>query len=258
MIPYFTIPLFRTLVGVGILAGMWATSRRGRQLGLGDSITPAMLWAVSIGLPFSHVFDVLTYRTSEFLANPSMMVDPGGDWSISSYGGFLGALVTIVLWTKYNKLPLLPYLDALAVGITVGFLFGRLGCFFVHDHIGRPTKFFLSVAFPEGRRHDLGLDEFILCFLLTVWFLFLMRKLRPAGIYLALVSVIYGPVRFFLDFLRADDISNPDSRYFGLTPAQYCSIAVIFVGLWLSANLVRKTKTTRRGDVELSASTAAR
>ena len=255
MIPYFTIPLFGTLVSVGILAGMWATRKRGKQLGLGDSLFPAMLWAVGIGLPCSHVFDVLTYHTSAFLADPLMMFNLRGAWSISSYGGFLGALVTVTLWTKYHDLPLLPYLDALAVGITVGFLFGRLGCFFVHDHIGRHTNFFLSVAFPDGRRHDLGLDEFILCFILTAWFLVLMRKRRPAGAYVALVSLIYGPVRFYLDFLRAEDIPVPDSRYFGLTHAQYCSIAVIFTGLWLLWNLVRKPAESR--NVDLSAYTTA-
>jgi phosphatidylglycerol---prolipoprotein diacylglyceryl transferase len=145
--------------------------------------------------------------------------------------------------------PLLPYLDALAVGITVGFLFGRLGCFFVHDHIGRHTNFFLSVAFPDGQRHDLGLDEFVLCFILSAWFLILMRKWRPAGIYLTLISLIYGPIRFFLDFLRAEDIPAPDSRYFGLTPAQYCSIAVTFTGLWISLKLIRKPMENRKVDI---------
>lgn len=237
MIPYFTIPIFRTLVALGILTGMWATRKRARQLGLGDSITPAMLWAVGIGLPFSHVFDVLTYHTSAFMADPAMMFNLRGEWSISSYGGFIGALAAVVLWTKYHDLPLLPYLDSLAIGITVGFMLGRLGCFFVHDHIGRHTDFFLSVSFPGGRRHDLGLDEFILCFLLATWFFILMRKKRPAGTYLVLVSLTYGPVRFFLDFFRAEDIPAPDSRYFGLTPAQYCSTAVFFVGLWLARTL---------------------
>jgi phosphatidylglycerol:prolipoprotein diacylglycerol transferase len=237
MIPYFTIPIFRALVALGILTGMWATRKRARQLGLGDSITPAMLWAVGIGLPFSHVFDVLTYHTSAFMADPAMMFNLRGEWSISSYGGFIGALVAVVLWTKYHDLPLLSYLDSLAVGITVGFMLGRLGCFFVHDHIGRYTDFFLSVSFPGGRRHDLGLDEFILCFLLATWFFILMRQKRPAGTYLVLASLTYGPVRFFLDFFRAEDIPAPDSRYFGLTPAQYCSIAVFFVGLWLARSL---------------------
>jgi len=253
MIPYFAIPIFRTLVSVGILAGMWATRKRAGQLGIEDSILPVMLWAVGVGLPFSHVFDVLTYHTAAFQANPLIVFSLQHAWSISSYGGFLGALVTVALWTKYRDLPLLPYLDALAVGITVGFLFGRLGCFFVHDHIGRHTHFFLSVAFPDGQRHDLGLDEFLLCFILSVWFLVFMRKLRPAGTYLMLVSLIYGPIRFFLDFLRAEDIPVPDSRYFGLTPAQYCSIAVTFTGLWISLKLIRKPTESR--NVEIAAYT---
>jgi len=221
---------------------MWATARRGKQLGLGESIKPAMGWAVGAGFPAAHLFDVLAYRTSEFLANPAVMIDPARGWSISSYGGFLGAFLAVTLWCKHNNLPLLSYLDSLAIGITVGFVFGRLGCFFVHDHVGCLTNSFLSVAFPGGRRHDLGLDEFIFCLVLALWFLFLMRKSRPVGIYLALACITYGPVRFLLDFLRAQDIPQSDSRYFGLTPAQYFSIAIVPIGLWLSLALAhRKT-----------------
>ena len=43
-----------------------------------------------------------------------------------------------------------------------------------------------------------------------------------------------SPVRFALDFLRATDLPGADPRYFGLTPAQYGSVACFGAGVALS------------------------
>jgi phosphatidylglycerol:prolipoprotein diacylglycerol transferase len=51
---------------------------------------------------------------------------------------------------------------------------------------------------------------------------------------------MYAPVRFGLDFLRARDVTRPDERYAGLTPAQWACIATVGIGLWLM---------TRKGEV---------
>src|SRR5690606_16283928 len=57
------------------------------------------------------------------------------------------------------------------------------------------------------------------------------------GRLVGIVSFYYGSVRFFLDFLRADEIgrgvSVTDLRYFGLTTAQYISLAIFAAGVWL-------------------------
>jgi phosphatidylglycerol:prolipoprotein diacylglycerol transferase len=48
----------------------------------------------------------------------------------------------------------------------------------------------------------------------------------------------YAPFRFFLDFLRADQVAKrviptPDARYAGLTPAQWFCIAFFMAGIYL-------------------------
>jgi phosphatidylglycerol:prolipoprotein diacylglycerol transferase len=44
---------------------------------------------------------------------------------------------------------------------------------------------------------------------------------------LAYVALLYAPLRFGLDFLRADDV-----RYAGLTPAQYVMIGLFAAGIF--------------------------
>ena len=53
-------------------------------------------------------------------------------------------------------------------------------------------------------------------------------------LYVTLLTLAYAPVRFGLDFLRATDVPEPDARYFGLTPAQWGCVLVLFAGIGLA------------------------
>ncbi|MDP1889375.1 MAG: prolipoprotein diacylglyceryl transferase, partial [Gemmatimonadaceae bacterium] len=64
-------------------------------------------------------------------------------------------------------------------------------------------------------------------------FLFLHRRQWSSGFYVAVFSIVYGAVRFFLDFLRVRDLVGADPRYFGLTLAQYLSIILVMLGIGL-------------------------
>jgi phosphatidylglycerol:prolipoprotein diacylglycerol transferase len=243
MIPWFNIQfpsilhyihMFGILVATGILVGARLTRNRGRELGLQDENVASMItFTLLCGFLFAHIFDVFAYQTAGPSPTLWQILNPLG--GLSSYGGFVGAVSGLVIWCKRRGQKIMPYADSLAYGLAAGWLFGRLGCFSAHDHPGRLTTFWLSLNYgnhyPGGIRHDLGLDEAIWAALMTLLFALLSRRKRPLGLYLALLTTCYAPVRFCLDFLRATDLSESDPRYFGLTPAQYGSIAVLFVGI---------------------------
>ena len=239
MIPWFespalplgpvTIHAFGVLVATGILVGSWLTQKRGVELGLDKERVSQMITTVLVcGFIFAHLFDVFAYKTSG--PNPSLwqIINPLN--GISSFGGFMGALGGLFYWCRRNHQPVMPYADSLGYGLAAGWLFGRLGCFTAHDHRGHRTDFFLAVKYPGGARHDLGLDEALWALAVTLLFFVLSRKKRPLGIYVALLTLLYAPVRFFLDFLRQTDQAGADPRYLGLTPAQYGSIACLVAG----------------------------
>ena len=277
MIPYFDIPVIRlgpleihafgVLVALGILVGADRTRKRARQLGLTDEPTSVMItWVVVCGFIISHMFDVLTYQPGEmahaelpgwiaslvdklpdagraffsagwfrglvFLLNPTA--------GISSFGGFIGSLLTLIWWSRRNRYPLLAAVDSLIFGLSVGWLFGRLGCFTAHDHPGEFTNFFLGVRYPEGVRHDLGLDEAVFAFFLAIAFAILGRKVRRIGFYPTVAALVYGPLRFGLDFLRVREGRGADPRYFGLTPAQYGAIVMTLAGVGLAVYITRR------------------
>jgi phosphatidylglycerol:prolipoprotein diacylglycerol transferase len=238
MIPYFQvrpffgfIQPFGLLVVCAILTGAWLMRRRAEQLGQDrrDAVDLAT-WLAVAGFIVAHLFDVVAYRFPEMVADPWLLVDPRR-FTISSFGGFLGAVGGLFLWRWRRGQPVWALTDAAAFGLVPAWTFGRLGCFVAHDHPGSFSTFVLAVRYPGGSRHDLGLYEAIFAFLLGVAFLVASRRPRRVGAYLAVTCLAYAPVRFLLDFLRATDVKGADPRFLGLTPGQYASILVLVVGV---------------------------
>lgn len=62
-------------------------------------------------------------------------------------------------------------------------------------------------------------------------FVYLSKTPRKRGFYLGLLPILYAPVRFGLDFLRATDLEQGDARYFGLTPGHYSAIVLLAAGV---------------------------
>ncbi len=90
-------------------------------------------------------------------------------------------------------------------------------------------------------RWDLGLLEMLYtCVIAAVCVAFWRRK-TPVGFYLALVSLMYAPVRFAMDFvrIREGEGNGADLRYGTLTFAQWSCIALAVAGVYIALQ-VRK------------------
>lgn len=248
MIPFVDLPpveLFgspRGVFGILVVTGVLVAMARGyvlaRREGLhGSELLQAAGWAVIAGFVLARVGQVLVLRPALFTEHGMhAFFDPQA--GLSSFFGFFGGAAAVVLFLHARRLPILRTVDVLVESLIIGWVFGRLGCALVHDHPGTRTAFPLAVRFPGGPRHDLGLYEFV--FTLTVlwpavaW----VRKRRMwPGSRLAVACLLYGPVRFALDFLRARDLPVSDPRFAGLTFAQWGALVlmVMGVGLWLRA-----------------------
>lgn len=254
-IPFFTLHAFDIfglklqpfgiLVATGVLFGAWLARKRAAYLGLDDDEIRVLSGYLLVGgFLGAHLFDVFFYQLDDLQKDPWLLLKI---WKgISSYGGFLGGVCGFVAFIWRHKIErVLAYADAMMWGLLPGFTFGRMGCSIVHDHPGRLSNFFLAVDYPAdyaatrgdfmrtggaGPRHNLGLYELLFLLALTFVLVFVFRawKRRRTGFILGLVTVAYGPVRFMLDYLR---LPGPDPRHFGLTFAQYVSIATFLGGV---------------------------
>jgi phosphatidylglycerol:prolipoprotein diacylglycerol transferase len=247
MIPYIEIPPlplggdvaiqpFGLLVVIGCIIGFFAFRWYAGTLDLPQNhLLPLFFWALVPGFVLAHWLSVILYFPELLDQKPSILLNIGA--SMSSFGGFLGGSIGAVLYLKKHHLPILAYGDALVFGLTVGWFFGRLGCTVAHDHPGVHSDFFLAVQYPDGPRHDLGFYEWLLTIVL-LGILLLIRtnvRMRP-GMLIGIVCILYAPVRFFLDFLRA-----ADRLYFGLTPGQYFALLLLPVGFAILIYALQQT-----------------
>jgi phosphatidylglycerol:prolipoprotein diacylglycerol transferase len=230
-IPKVPIHLFGVLVAIGVIVGDRIAVAEGKKRGLEQQDVRFLnARIVIVGFIMAHLVSVIFYFPERIKENPFVLLNV---WSgLSSFGGFLGAFLAFLYYTKKEQIPRLPYADSVALGLSVGWIFGRSGCFTAHDHPGRHTSFFLSVDYPGpgGPRHDLGLDELLFTIVMTVILFRYAKKPRPPGHIIGLAAMMYAPVRFGLDFLRATDVALPDQRYAGLTPAQWACLATMVLG----------------------------
>lgn len=238
-----------TLVCIGFVVGLEVARHRAIKLGLEvRDVVDSAVFVVLSGFFVGHVVTVVGYYPERLRED--------GIWAIlkvwegfSSFGGFLGAALGAVLFFRViRRRPFWRYGDLLAYGFPFGWLFGRIGCGVVHDHVGKKTSFPLAMDFDrgfwgtgdparwaDGVRHELGLYEaaFMLVFV-AVW-IALGRRDRVPGFFTGLFAVAYAPIRFFLDFLRNTDLSHQDARWLGLTPAQYGCVLMFAGGVYLLA-----------------------
>ena len=245
------------LVCFGCVFGLEIGRARAVRLGMDvrDIVDGAVVTVVS-GFVVGHIFTVLFYRPGAYETWTDMF------WALlnvfggfSSMGGFIGAVIgSVVFYRWIRPRPYWRYADVISFGFPFGWLFGRLGCGVVHDHIGSETTFPLAMNFDAGYynfayvvqpygssvtgiRHELGLYEMAFMIPVCGLWLWLARKDWPPGFFTALFGAVYAPVRFFLDFLRQVDLKNADTRYFELTPAQWGCIAFFAVCVFVLARL---------------------
>ena len=125
-----------------------------------------MTWMLVGGFLGGHAIDALLYRPMDTLAAPWRLL---AIWqSQGSFGGFLGALIAVLLWRRYQAIdgmktplgtlprfvkrpapePLLPLSDLVLSVFPVAWIFGRAGCAVAHDHPGirAATGSLLAVA----------------------------------------------------------------------------------------------------------------
>ena len=253
MIPFIKLPswdldfliidAFGVLVLSACVVGLYVSKFRAKKVGLDPEEAHTMaIWLILGSFSVAHIVAMVFYFPERLMEDPWQIFYI---WApISSLGGFLGALITSTLYCRMRKLPFLAYADVFVWGITAAWILGRLGCTFAHDHPGALSDFFLAVQYPRGARHDLGFYEFLFTLLVLYPVTRLLgRKPRPDGFFLALVPILYAPIRFLFDFLRSTDYGNVDLRYLGLTPAQWLCIVMLGGAIWALVRLQRHGKT---------------
>lgn len=217
------------------------------RLSLTRNMLETLFLYIAIGLFVgARLGYVLFYDLSNILENPLSIISPFnsesfvGFFGLSFHGGLLGVILGGMLFCKTHKTNMLDLADFLVPAIPLGYFFGRVGNFFNGELFGRTTDSTIGMVFSKDQtfllRHPSQLYEAVgegLLLFLLLWPLRNNKKLQ--GLFLPLYLVLYGIVRFVLEFFRMPD---PQLGFvlFGLTMGQVLSIVMMSVGTGLFIN----------------------
>ena len=152
------------------------------------------------------------------------------------YGGFLGGLLAVLLFTRFTRLfEKKNALDLYAVATPLFHTFGRVGCFFGGCCYGREWSH--GVLIRENRlnpsvagvpRFPVQLVEAGCNLLIFLLLLSLFRRRRADGKLIFVYLTVYPVVRFLLEFLRGDEIRGV---WLGLSTSQWISVLLLFASV---------------------------
>jgi phosphatidylglycerol:prolipoprotein diacylglycerol transferase len=212
-----TVYTYGVLVATGVILGLLYARRQAFRTGL----PPREIWNLGIYMIFGAlavsklwlVFSAWHY----FAANPSAILSVTLLQSAGTfYGGVLGGVLVILVYSRVRKLPILPVFDIAAGALPLAHAIGRLGCFAAGCCFGKPTTLPWGVTFTDHAAarlagtplgiplHPTQLYEAaaeFLNFLLLVW---LGTRQRFAGEILGTYFILYGIERGVIEFFRGD------------------------------------------------------
>ncbi len=244
----FTLPSYGVLVALAFLVALWMSARFAKQRGLNAEKV------VNLGV-YCALAGMLGAKLLMIALDPDLRTHIGEIFSLATlqsagifFGGFVLALVFAYFYMRHQNLPVLATSDVFAPGLALGHGIGRLGCFAAGCCWGKPTHLPWAVTFrninattgvPLGiPLHPTQLYEAFAEAVICAILIFQLRRPHRDGQVIGLYGLLYGCVRFGVEFLRAHDASNPLGGPFTLE--QWVSLAVALAGVFL---LVRHERT---------------
>ena len=132
------IRFYGVIIAVGLLLAVIYGLQRRKQFGLSeDDILDGVLCIVPFAIICARAYYCI-FSWEEFAANPIriLYIWEGG---IAIYGGVLGAVIGIIVYSLIRKLKIGAVLDLVLLGFLLGQAIGRWGNFFNREAFGAET-----------------------------------------------------------------------------------------------------------------------
>ena len=224
----FEIAYYGIVIAVGMLLGvslvMYEAKRTGQNT---DEYFNATMLALLFGVVGARLYYVVfsweLYRDHFWQI---FNIRQGG---LAIYGGILGAVLTVILYTKRKNISFWRMADTMCLGVLVGQILGRWGNFFNREAFGDSTDSLLAMRLPVSAVRSSDLTESLMAhisdgyiqvhptfFYESVWnlvlfvILFLYRRhTKFRGELFGLYVFGYGIGRFWIEGLRTDQLLIP-------------------------------------------------
>lgn len=280
----FGFPLVVHWYGVIIISGAllaaWMCSRRAADRGYDpDHVWNHLILGLILSIIFARIYYV-AFEWNNFKERPILEIINPATGGIAIHGAIIGAVLSAVIYTRWNKLPFWEWVDICIPGLLLGQAVGRWGNFMNQEAYGRPTDLPFGVIIDANRRvvpyrdmqqyppdtlfHATFLYESVWNLLGVGLLLWLDRNLgtfKPrikhwlrTGDLIFIYFIVYSIGRLFIEGLRTDSLcgngigGNCDGS---IRVAQLMSILLIIVGIiGLVINHMRQLPPNQNDGVE--------
>jgi phosphatidylglycerol---prolipoprotein diacylglyceryl transferase len=241
----FTVYTYGVLVAAGFVVGLWYAYRQAPRAGLDSrKIWNLGIYGILVALAVSKLWLVFS-NLDYYVAYPRALfsvatIESGGVF----YGGVIGGLAWVLLYTHFQKMPFLSVLDVSAAGVALGHGIGRVGCFAAGCCYGKPTSLPWGVTFSSSAAarlsgtplhvalHPTQLYESgaeFLNFLILIW---LGARQRFSGQLIGAYFILYGVERGTIEFFRGDP-GRTMMFHDSVSLMQFVSVGLILTGAFL-------------------------
>lgn len=238
---------YGVMIAVGLFAGVMLAIFESERRGVNpEVILDGTLWVIGAGIVGARLFHVID-NWPTYAANPSAIFGTSG---LAIYGALIGGLVALVVYARVRRLPLGRLLDITAPAIPLAQAIARIGCFINGDNYGVATNPPLpwsvvwtnpnamvpshTAAYQPAQLYEMVWD------LVVFGLIWKSRdRFKNEGVLFLLYAVSYSIGRFFISFVREDNIYVA-----GLRQAQIIGLAVIAVSVPLAIWLSRRQQVS--------------
>jgi prolipoprotein diacylglyceryl transferase len=203
-------------------------------------------FGILIGSRLGHV---IFYQPELFIESPlevflPIHIDAAGKWhlkgytGLASHGGTLGLIIALWLYVRKTKMNFMDVVDMIAVATPITACCIRLANLMNSEIIGKPTDAPWGFIFANNHeagmipRHPAQLYEAIAYLIFFFIMIFLYKnysKKVHRGFFFGLCLTLIFTFRFFIEFIKENQVSFEDSMQFNM--GQWLSIPFIVIGL---------------------------
>ena len=249
----FDIAYYGIIIGCSILLGLYLAQREAKRTGQNpDTYTDMVIYAIIVSVICARAYYVI-FSWDHYKDNLLSIFNlrQGG---LAIYGGIIGAVATVYVYSRVKKLSFPLLLDTACIGLVAGQILGRWGNFFNREAFGGYTDSLFAMQLPVSavRVNEIteemwahvqviGGEQFIqvhptflyesIWNLGVLWFLYWYRDRKKFRGELFLTYVLgYGLGRVWIEGLRTDQLQIGST---GIPVSQLLAGVLILVSLFL-------------------------
>lgn len=208
-----------------ILAALYVNSRT-KDFGItSDNLTDCLIICVPLGIICARIYYVV-FEWGYYAQHPGEIIAiwKGG---IAIYGGIIGTLIGLFVYSRVKKLSLASLCDLAAFGLLIGQCIGRWGNFVNGEAHGGPTTLPWGMTIDgQSMVHPTFLYESLWNLAGFVLLHFYSKKRRFKGEIALLYAAWYGAGRAWIEGLRTDSLYIGSVRVSQLLAIISCIAAI--------------------------------